>query len=107
MNIKNILKNNAMALIAFATIIGFSAFKLADKNIEVQEHWFAVADNGDIAPSPSTPGSECENNPSLPLYCAVAFSTPTPPVSNMSETDAEDPSGEPTLGIRYKQDDSQ
>ena len=55
MKIIQILKNNAMLLIAGLAIVGFSSFKLA----KADTYWFEVDASGNIGDNISGPGSAC------------------------------------------------
>lgn len=58
MNITKIIKNNFLALVAFATVIGFSAFKISHKTIN--QPWYYVSGNPTEASSYSgEPIAEC------------------------------------------------
>ncbi|MBE8719661.1 hypothetical protein [Sphingobacterium pedocola] len=97
MNIKNILKNNAMVLIAFATITGFSVSK-ADTNesdgkvtVKAQDdlHWYVRDSNGQYSEFTPSPGQENVEDicPTPgPQICALGFESEMNP-SELSDSD--------------------
>lgn len=103
MKLLNFIKKNVLLVAAFATVIGFSAFKTIELSKSQQDkYWFDVDEQGNISSISTTPDPACQDNDLLPLYCSVAFSSPTPPVNNMADTDIEKPSGAPTLGVLHR-----
>lgn len=94
-----ILKKNAMALVAGLAIIGFSSFKLA----KADTYWFEVDASGNITNHISGPGSTCPDT-DKPQVCAIELeesyvdlSGPQPQatVSNLNQTQVQNPSGIP------------
>lgn len=104
MNIKKIMRKNFLAVLALALTAGsalFMSFESSKNSSAEVLYWFAVDAEGNISETHTgNPDSSC---PVIPPneYCEVAFDTPTPPVSNMSETTIENGS-QPVSEIRYK-----
>lgn len=71
MKITSILQKNAMAIVAMATIVGFSAFKAVETKV-ANDHWFEVTPTGDFGAYIGTSTSlDCQQTePETPL-CAV------------------------------------
>lgn len=77
MTIKEIIKTNFIGLIGLASVIGFSAFKLTEKNLELQ--WYEVREDnqeqlGEEIFDP-TVGGDCDEDPN-DIRCAIQFNNP-------------------------------
>ena len=66
MKLLNFIKKNVLLVAAFATVIGFSAFKLTEnQSVTLIENWYQVDANGVINPEPmlsppsDSPTAEC------------------------------------------------
>ena len=98
MNIKQIIRKNIVAMVAVATIIGFSSFKVAKKFLQPEDGWYEVQQINPSDPNPNNPsnleitshlssglpsGGDCQAVNSSADRCAVYlnledFTTPSP-----------------------------
>lgn len=93
------IKNNAMAMVAGAAIVVFSSFKLA----QADTYWFEVDASGNITNHISGPSSSCPDT-DKPQVCAIELdqdyvdlsgTQPQATVSNLNQTQVQNPSGIP------------
>lgn len=89
MNIKKIIKNNFFALVALATVIGFSAFK-AGKTTN-QSPYYPMVD-GVYQSTPLDPTKEGDLEDGwdcidVPETCSAQFSTPPSPTNQTPDGD--------------------
>ena len=94
-----IIKKNAMAIVAGSAIIGFSSFKLA----KADSYWFEVDASGNITNHISGPSATCPDT-DKPQVCAIELdenyvdlsgTQPQATVSNLNQTQVQNPSGIP------------
>ena len=99
---KQLIKKHAMVLVALIIAAGTMSFKMAENTSEQSINWFAVSANGDISSTKMTPGANCEPDPT-DEYCAVGFTSLTPPVSHIDETTLEG-GAQPVAGALYREE---
>lgn len=99
---KTFFVKNLIVVFALLLGIGTMSFKVSNK-INFETYWFEVDSSGSISSTPHTPGPECSES-IADEFCAVAFSTSTPPVSNIIQTQLGGGSI-PVDGVLYKERD--